>query len=448
MRHGEVNRIQREVTRNDWRARTHSDGSIDVGVAATRTVRRDPNRVQTPLSPAAFFAAIFLPLLVLYLATAQWHAPYGVDATANALTAFELATGGDVVFEDHTDLLAPHFRGRGAWLTGDKNGQAVSQYPPGAALLAAPVYAIWPDRAPQRWEGQVDEFTVSFTTPPIGPAAITAAVAVAAGLAMLGLAIRPLTDDRVAMGAVYVLALATGVWTVAADRLWLHSADVMYLSAGLYLSGRRTLAGGLSFGMAALTRPHTMLIAAGAGLGRAFDARRWSPALWIGIGTATGIAVLIAYNLAVFGTASLSGGYELNAADFITATKVDFLPNVFGAFFDLRRGIFIYSPFLLVLLPGLRTGWKASPSWVQGAALGGIAYLVVQLAANRFSGGGGFWGYRYPIEALVAVTPLLTVAYSEWTSRTTRRRRLFAIALGTAFAIHLVGALNCFTDLC
>ena len=65
-----------------------------------------------------------------------------------------------------------------------------------------------------------------------------------------------------------------------------------------------------------------------------------------------------------------------------------------------------YSPFLLILIPGLREAWRNSPDWVKGASIGGIVYLLEQLKANRFSGGTGFIGHRYPFEALNAAAAI------------------------------------------
>jgi hypothetical protein len=49
---------------------------------------------------------------------------------------------------------------------------------------------------------------------------------------------------------------------------------------------------------------------------------------------------------------------------------------------SVRPGLFVWSPFLLALLPGLRPAWRAAPDWVQGFALTGGAYLLVHWNLN------------------------------------------------------------------
>jgi hypothetical protein len=71
----------------------------------------------------------------------------------------------------------------------------------------------------------------------------------------------------------------------------------------------------------------------------------------------------------------------------------------------------------------------------------GLAYLVVELKTNRFSGGSEFWSYRYPLETLTLCAPLLLLAWREYTARTEWRRAaflalgIFAISLQTAAAV-------------
>lgn len=413
----------------------------DVGIVTSPTPTPGAIAPAPPQRSAArFFSLIFVPLVVIYLATASWERPYGADPGTNVLTAYELATDGDVFLDDHEQLAAPPFRGRLSWVV-PAGDSAASQYPPGAAILAVPLYAVWPGDV-EVWEGSVGADELVYPLPPIAPAAITTALAAAAGVALLGLAIRKVSPDRIALLAAYTIGLATGVWSVAADKLWLHTADVLYMAAGMWLSARFYLASGLSFGLAILTRPHTAIVAAGVGLGRGRDQLRWRPVLTIGAGAACGLAALVVFNSIVFGSPSITGGYGIAAAEFIGTGRVDILPNVWGALFDGRRGLFVYSPFLLLLLAGLGAAWKAAPNWVRGSALGGLAYLLIQLASNRFSGGNGFTGYRYPIEAIVAAAPLLTLAYLEWVAKRPLAKRLLVVLIVLSVEIQAIGAIQ------
>ncbi len=141
------------------------------------------------LSPARLFAVVALPLLVLYLATASWTLPYHIDAATNVFTAFELGTEGNVILEDHEALVAPEYSRTIAWIVPAEDSVA-AQYPPGAPVLAAPIYAIWPDDA--RYITVYNEATdappIEILMPPLGPAAITAAVTAAVVVGLLAVA--------------------------------------------------------------------------------------------------------------------------------------------------------------------------------------------------------------------------------------------------------------------
>ena len=392
------------------------------------------------------FFAVFVPLAVLFLVTATWSPPYDADTFTNAVTAHELGTRGDVVLDRHEQLAQPNFQGVVSWIV-EARDSAASQYPPGAALLAAPLYAVWPGDS-ITWGRTVNDVPVVYEVPPIAPAAIAAALATAAGVAGLAMAMRRLLGSRDALIAAYAAALTTGIWSVAADKLWLHSGDVFYLGVGMWLSARHQLASGLALGMAVATRPHTLLIGVGAALGRALDVKSWRPAVRIGAVMAACVAGLIVFNAIVFDNPSITGGYRIRPGNVARGDSFSLFTNLWGGFFDLSRGLFPFSPFLVVLVPGLPAAWKRAPHWVRGAALGGLGYFLVQLASNRFSGGSGFWGYRYPIEMLVAMTPLLALAYHEWVAPRARVNRVFMVLLAISAAIHLAGAVRCAQYLC
>ena len=392
------------------------------------------------------FLAVFVPLAALFLVTATWSPPYDADTFTNAITAYEIGTHGDVILDRHEVLAQPNFQGAVSWIV-EARDSAASQYPPGAALLAAPLYAVWPGDSIM-WGRTVNDVPVAYEVPPIAPAAIAASLATAAGMAGLAMAMRRLLGSQAALIAAYAAALTTGIWSVAADKLWLHSGDVFYLGTGMWLSARHQLSSGLALGMAIATRPHTLLIGVGTALGRALDVKSWRPAIRIGAGMAACAVALILFNAIVFDNPSITGGYRIRAGNVARDSGTGLMANLWGGLFDLKRGLFPFSPFLLVLIPGLPAAWKRAPHWVRGSALGGLGYLVVQLASNRFSGGSGFWGYRYPIEMLVAVTPLLALAYHEWVAPRLQAKRIFILLLAISGAIHLAGAVRCAQYLC
>jgi hypothetical protein len=64
-------------------------------------------------------------------------------------------------------------------------------------------------------------------------------------------------------------------------------------------------------------------------------------------------------------------------------------------------------------------------------------YLLVQFKANRSSGGTGFLGYRYPLEALTVATTLLAVSYVAWVDERPLAKKVFWVSVGIAFLLQV-----------
>lgn len=160
--------------------------------------------------------------------------------------------------------------------------------------------------------------------------------------------------------------------------------------------------------------------------------------LRIGAGSTLGLAGLLWFNWWLWGEVSVTGGYGSGfTGRFLDPEAMGFAENVVRAFVDPTHGLIVFSPFLLVLVPGLRRAWRATPAWAKGAAIGGALYLLIQFKANRFSGGDGFTGYRYPLEALTAVAMLLFLAYRWWVAKRPMMVRLFWACVGAAVVFQL-----------
>jgi hypothetical protein len=403
------------------------------------------SRVRARLESASdrrFFLLAFLPLLIIYLATANWSTPK-TDALTNAIAAWSIGTSGSAVLDEHAAVTEPGVSGVLAYIVESEEGP-VSKYPPGAALLAAPIYAVWPQEAElippgdaRRW----DDFDFALVLPPFAPAAITAALVTALAVAVAGLTARVYVGSTVAMAGTYVYGLATGAWGVAADTLWQHGPAMLWLALGIYLAVRdRGWWSGIAFGLAVLTRPITAVIVAVLGLSTAWRERSPWPAVRLGVGSLAGLAVLLFYNAVVFGSATISGGYSRNVADVaLDSDLVWYVRNVLGGLFDPAQGLLTVSPFIIALGVGTFREWKALPGVLRSATLGAIAYLLVQWKLNRYSGGDGFVGYRYPLEAIAALAPAL---YFGWTWISQNRRRTFIFVLATAYAVSIYAAFS------
>jgi alpha-1,2-mannosyltransferase len=411
------------------------------------TTRRVPRWIARVggLGDSRFFLLIAAPLLAIYLPTATYSRPDTIDSFTNVLTAWQLGTNGTFLLDDHLQLADPDYYGNIAWVV-PVGESAASQYPPGAASLAAPLYALWPEEArltSLTGGNKPDVAAVEILHPSLAPAAITASLVTAMAVGLLGVTFRRLGGPpQMALIGAYLAGLGTSAWSVAADQLWQHGPGMLWIALALFLSDRHAIASGFAFGAAVLTRPPTAVIAAATGLYQAWKERSLRPALRIGIGALIGLGLFIAYNNLIFGSPSISAGYGTGFQDqALNFNLIAFAKNIFLGAFSASRGFLIWSPFLVVLIPGLLTAWKAAPGWVRGSALGGLLYLLIQYKANRFSGGGGFFAYRYPLEMLTAAAPLLYLSYREWVAPRPTATRAFTLLAKASFVLHGIGAL-------
>lgn len=407
----------------------HSDTAD--GAGAVRPGRR-----------SALFLLAVGPLFALYLGTARTDLPYHIDAATNVFTAWTIATTGSPILSDYAELESPEYKAVFAWVVPSQRGP-VSQYPPGTALLAVPLYAIWSDAAPvslSAANADPDD-RVTVPIPRLWPAALVAAITTAASLGFVALTVYEASSNRrLALATALVGGLGTGAWTVASQQLWQHGPNMLWVALGVYLAARdRWGWAGLAFAALTLTRPPVVLVGLALGLMLVVQ-RRFRSAAYLLAGVAPGVAALLAYNAWLFGSPSVSGGYGRVFAERATngASTVDYLFNIGDAFFSFDHGVFVWSPFVALGVLGLVMGRHQIPPWAAVAAVGGAGYLLLQLRLNRSSGGEGFSYYRYPLETLTASATVLGLGCARvWTRH--RPGRILLVAAATfAIAAHLV----------
>lgn len=385
--------------------------------------------------------ALAVALFVVYLLTARYGHPYGTDAFTNAAQARAFAEDQDPILEELDGLENPRYQGVVAWFT-ESPGGTTAQYPPGTALWAAPFYV-----------GNTSYETRTFFDPKIGqvevavpttyvPAAVAAGLSVALAMLILGLTLVPTMSERQALAAMGAAGLGTSAWSVAADEIWQHGPAMMCISAGNYLISRdRPAASGLAFAAAILVRPHTAVIAAAIGLAIAISRRSLRELVYMGGASALGLAALLAYNNAVFGSYSVSGGYGSSFADrLVNDSPFIVIERLVDSLIHTRVGMIWTSPFLVIVFVAIVMHRRSCPDWSIGAAIGGLLYLVVQFRANRVTGGAGFFGYRYPLEALMAAAPMMAIATRNLLREYGRIERLFKVLVALSIAMHGAGA--------
>lgn len=393
------------------------------------------------------FLAVALPLLGVYLSTTMWGPGYGADAFTHLQTAYHIANEGTVFVEGDARVPRP-------WMVTISDTRSVSQYAPGAAALAVPLYAVWSDaqtEMPRSDHGGIRRASPggprgegTLLVPSVVPGALLASTTTAVAIGLLAVIFFGLGGGWTAVVGGLVAGLGTSAWSISAEYYWHHGPAMMWLAAGMLLSASHGIWSGLAFGVAGLTRPHTLVVAAAVGIARSMGQRSWRPAAAIALGSSIGLALLLVYNGAVFDTFSVFGGYASDVP--ARAGSLDLAwygRNLLDALLHPRMGLLIYSAFLIVLIPGIGAAWRSAPSWVRGSAIGGVAYLLIQYKLNR-SVDARLFLYRYPLEGLVAMAPLLFLSYREWVRCRTLASRMFVAAAVLSVAVQFAGALNFF----
>lgn len=376
---------------------------------------------------------------------ARWRTAVGVAVAAVVLVGVYVATGNPALGGDHysaavsawaigttgsADVSAIAGPEQGLWLfaVGDA---VVSNRFAGTVLYAVPFYAV---------AGLVtDGFSM-------WPGIVAAAVTAAAAVLFVWAALLP-QGRRVALVGAAVFGLGTGTWAVSADTQWSHGpAQAALAGALLALSRGRLGTAGLALGLAVAVRPHLAVAALAVGIWLAVSARSWRPAAQIGLGTVPGVLVLMSYNAWVHGRFWPTNGLERTAAEVAWGDSgggvgLAALPgNLIGTLVSPGRGVLVLYPVLILLLFWLPAAWRRATTAERAAAAAGLAYLVVQLTLNRYSGGWWFFGSRLTLETVTLAFPVLVRAF---TAAALGPWRVTAwVLLGWTVGTHVLGAIS------
>jgi hypothetical protein len=397
------------------------------GLAATSAARLDASR-------RVLWFAVALPLLVLYWYTLRTN-PFDMSPDPVAVTpsAWGIAHTGSPLIPSH---FWPPWN---PWVL-HVGGLSTANRTPGLMYLAVPLYYVFGSA------NAVDVF----------PASLTAAIITAAATATLALVFARFVSHRAAFAGALIAGTATTTWAVSGTALWPHGPDELFLGlAMLALSANKHARAGLAFASIMMIRPLLAPVAVVNGVWASWKQRSLRPVLGIGFTSAIGVVGYYAYvfhywhspaggslrtSTDAFNNAD--HGYSVSLLDFGWSFWPSYGEKLAGVLVAPGRGILVGSPFLLLLIPGLRRAWRVSPGWVRSSAVGAGVYLLVQLKGEVFTGGVHFWSYRYTLEPLVLCAPLLALAWREWTSVTSRRRAAFGALVLLSVAWQAIGAIT------
>lgn len=388
--------------------------------ATAQKARRIVSQVWAPIT-------LFVGALLVYSLTIATEL-VNTDAFSASVSAWRIATTGHPWMDGVDTSLLHGSSLPNTWLIEGTGGHLVYNRMPGVVWVATPFY----------WLLNNDHDPSQFTLVPGG---IAAAAFTAGAVVLMFLAVRRHVSLTLALTAALVFAFATPTWSVSANSLWTHPVTQFALAGAAWsLSRKRWWTAGMFIGIGMLARPHLALVAAVVGLGMAWSRRDARMAFRVGLPTLLSLCLLLGWNHSVFGSWSLSGGY----GDYVTQNlgnvspgAIDTLVNYLGFFVAPDRGLLIWTPLIVLLLPALVRSWRTLPDWTRWLVVGGVLYAVVQLKVNSFAGGDGYYGYRHALELMTCLTPALVLSLA----KVGRVARLLAPpVIGLQFAAITLGA--------
>ncbi|MCX6031088.1 MAG: hypothetical protein NT169_17545 [Chloroflexi bacterium] len=322
------------------------------------------------------------------------------DEVAVFATSVSLATQGDLAIDELQWLQD----GVNIGQTG-RDGHLYAKYFPGQTFSAAAIYKIAarPNDAPYFRKGKL-----------LAPSDVAARVAmklnaVWGALAMAGLLLllARFFSLRTATATVLLVGCCTDWWYQSRGFLSEVGAGALIIFCLYFALSDRPYLSGLALGLSLLFRP-TNLIALPI----------WLYAVWRGgrkalpsaVPVVLGGATLAVYNLARFGS-PFDFGY---AAEGFGSSV---LLGLYGVLFSPGRSLFLYSPVLLLALPGAVL-WRRKDRRVPALCLLTIGAYVLAIATWHSWDGGWTWGSRLltPVLPLIGIllAPVIETAWANW----------------------------------
>ncbi|HWJ81278.1 MAG TPA: hypothetical protein VNS55_03485 [Nocardioides sp.] len=366
-------------------------------------------------------ALLFAVVAVVYAATISTAPSF--DVYAADFAAWHIAETGDPVPEMADFPALDDNIIRETWIVRTADGREAVGRAPGTIAATVPAYLL----------ADSDHLTAV-------PGGVAAALLTAASVTLLFLLLRDRTGARAALVAAAVFGLATPVWSVAANGMWPHTITVFAILGMAWAADRdRWWLVGLFGGVALWGRLHAAVICAVLGVVVAVVRRRPLLAVRVGVVSGALLALMSVWTHWMYGSWDPSSGYR--AGDFTGNADDNLvnLPNFLGFWVAPDRGLLVWTPLLLVLLPALVRGWRELPDWSRALVGAGVVYLLVQGLLVRFSGGDAFYGYRTSLELLACATPALALS-AEHMGATARR--LFAPVALLQLAMIAPGAVH------
>lgn len=358
---------------------------------------------RSSLRPLFAFGLIFLVLVGFLAMTYSYR---GItDTELNSFQTRALVLHGDVDLDRYPRVSRP------GYFTIERDDHLYSIYGTGVSVVAAPVYVVLARTGASQGLLQ-------------GAVAIPFA---AAAIVLMYVLLSRLVDGRLAVAGAILFGFGTTMWPLASMALFQHAPVAVFQLIGLIGlfsdRPRSPVVAGVGFAAAAFIRPTTAI---GFGLvGLYYLTRGKRPTIGYAMGSVVPIAGMLIQNRWIWGT-WLTGGYSRSGVAF----DADMPSALWGLTLGWWRGIFVYSPFLVLAV----AGWVLAVRRLGGdverkLVVLGLAVVTTVLFYSRWStwhNGSNQFGYRY----LLDVVPFMVLLVAYAVARSIRLRT-YAIPLAT-----------------
>lgn len=342
---------------------------------------------------------VYAVALMIFLAT-YTHRPH-TDTELNRLQAR--------AFVHHLDIDLSRYSLPTGFVERHR-GDTYSVYGIGVTLVALPLVA------PAIWLGAPAAQIEGLASIPFVAGAVVAMFALLLGL----------VPRRVAVGATVVFGFGTTLWPIGATAYWQHAPVALFTVLGCLALFHRErgapLPAGLWFGLAVLVRPSTVVALVAVGLWFAVTGRVRGALRYAG-GAALPLLTLVVQNRWIWGSWT-QGGYSRAGIPF----NGDVLTGLRGELFSWWRGLFVYSPVLVLAVVGVAVVIRRkSPVASRAVVLVAASVGSILLYARWYTwwGGQGQFGYRYLLDIVPFLVVLAALAVAH-------RPRLAAVAVPLA----------------
>ena len=347
------------------------------------------------------WAILFAAVAAIYIATFSFRNISDTDL--NSLQTRALALHGDVRLDRYADKV-PDRKNAAV-----HDGRRYSIYGVGVSLPALPIYA-----AAARL-GASDSALQAAASIPF----------VAAGAVILFRALLRLFSRGIAVGGFVVYAFGTTMWPVAAMGFFQTGPVSLFQAIGLAALFSRErwapVVAGSAFAAAAMVRPTLLFPLVAVAILYAIEARR-SLVLYAAAAIPP-LAVVLVQNRWIWGS-WLSGGYSEAGVGFHADTP----RALFGELFGWYRGLFVYSPVLIVGIAGAIVATRRK-GFVErrmvALVLASVSLILFNARWSAWYGGANQFGYRL----LLDIVPFLVILMAYGVARSERLRTI-ALPLG------------------